>query len=204
MKIPMQRLQAELTAVKGGDGYTAKLKWYTGATVTRRSWDGTYLLTLSMKPAHVRMDRLKSGKSPLLNSHSDWSLKDVIGIVESADLKGDASIRFSRRADVDPIRQDVQDGIIRNASVGAAIYKLKDVTEKDEDGNEKQKAYLAIDWEPMEVSLVPIGADPNAGLRMQFEDESKSSDVEIIGSVVQARDIFNFEIEQEKLRLLSI
>jgi phage major head subunit gpT-like protein len=185
MKVPMQRLMAELAVEKGESGErTATLKWYTGSTVTRRSWDGTYLLTLSMKPSHVRMDRLKSGKAPLLNSHSDYSLSDVIGVIESADLEGNAKVRFSNRAEVDPIWQDVQDGIIRNASVGAAIYKLKDLTEKDGNGNPiGTQQFEAIDWEPMEVSLVPIGADPNAGFSVQF-DESKSFDAEVVSESI--------------------
>jgi len=160
------QLSAELAPAKEESARTAILTWYTGATVQRRGWDGPYLLTLSMKPEHVRMERLASGKAPLLNSHSDYSLKDVIGIVESADLTGHAKIRFSNRPEVDPIWQDVQDGIIRNASVGAAIHKLQD-TSKD---GSKTKSFLAVDWEPMEVSLVPIGADPNAGFADDHED----------------------------------
>lgn len=187
MKIPRHILQAELAAEKSDNGERiANLKWYTGATVRRLSWDGTYYLTLSMEPSHVRMDRLKSGKAPLLNSHSDYNLSDVIGVIESADLKGDARVRFSNRDEVTPIWQDVQDGILRNASVGAAIYKLKDITEKsDEDGKEQPKSYLATDWEPMEVSLVPIGADANAGFK--FNDEALFTEPEIVSESDNAR-----------------
>ena len=55
MKIPMHLLQAELTVEKNKDGRFADLKWYTGATIRRMSWDGKYFLTLSMNPEHVRM-----------------------------------------------------------------------------------------------------------------------------------------------------
>lgn len=178
MKVPRCILQAELAPAKGKeDARLADLKWYTGAAVQRWGWDGKYLLTLSMKPEHVRMGRLTSGKAPLLNSHGDWSLSDVIGVIESADLKGNASVRFSNRPEVDGIWRDVQDGIIRNASVGAAIHKLKDITEKDEEGNEKTKSFLAVDWEPMEVSLVPIGADPDAGLRLNEKSEFTEAEI---------------------------
>ncbi len=202
MKIPKCLMQAELAPVKSDSGARiATLKWYTGATVRRLSWDGTYYLTLSMKPAHVRMDRLKSGKAPLLDSHNDYKLENIIGVVESADLKGDARVRLSNRAEVDAIWQDVQDGIIRNASVGASIYKLKDITEKDEEGNEKTKSYLAVDWEPMEVSLVPIGADPNAGLRLGEKD---FTDVDIVSVTSRKADGIDFEFEREKLNLLRM
>jgi phage major head subunit gpT-like protein len=170
MKIPKQLLQAEFLSPEKGEARIINMKWYTGATVRRITWAGeTYYLTLSMKPEHVRMERLQSGKAPLLDTHSDYSLKDIIGVVESANLNGDARVRFSNREDVTPIWNDIQDGIIKNASVGTVIYKLKDVTEKDSEGNEKTKSYLATDWEGLEISLCPIGADMNAGLTEQIE-----------------------------------
>ena len=203
MKIPRYLLQAELAPAKSEDGARiANLKWYTGAMVRRLSWDGEYYLTLSMKPAHVRMDRLKSGKAPLLNSHSDYDLADVLGVIESADLKGDARVRFSNRAEVTPIWNDVQDGIICNASVGTSIYKLKDISEKDAEGNVAIKSYLAVDWEPMEVSLLAIGADLNAGIKLS--EKTAFTEAELIPLLYGSRDGFNFEIEKEKLRLLSL
>lgn len=204
MKIPRCILQGELSVAKSKDGARlANLKWYTGATVQRVTWGGEqYLLTLSMKPEHVRMERLQSGKAPLLDSHSDWSLKNVIGVIESADLKGNARVRFSNRSEIDGTWQDVQDGIIRNASVGTNIYKLKDITEKDEDGADKMKSLLAIDWEPLEVSMVPIGADRNAGL----SEESKFyTEAEIVLSMAsKPKSNFSYEIEKERIRILSL
>lgn len=178
MRIPRCLIGASLAADSGGEDRRASLKWYTGAKVRRLSWDGTYYLTLSLKPEHVRMERLQSGKAPLLNSHNSSELSDILGVVESATLDGSASVLFSDRDEVTPIWNDVNKGIIRNASVGAAIYKLQDVSKKDKDGNVVSKEFLAVDWEPMEVSLVPIGADPNAGFR--FAGEMGYSDADIV------------------------
>ena len=165
LKIPVQRLNAEFapeTANK--ENRTVNLKWYTGATVPRAPFfSEPYNLTFSMDPSHVRMGRFQSGKAPLLDSHSQQSLKSIIGVIEFANLDGTAQVRFSNRPDVAPIWQDVQDGIIRNASMGAMIYKMRNVTK---DG-ETMKHYMAVDWEPMELSLLPMGADPNAGLSPQ-------------------------------------
>jgi hypothetical protein len=161
------RLAADLSPVKGDQkDRVATLKWYTGATVQRMSWDGPYNLTFSMRPDHVRMERLSSGKAPVLNSHRDFDLSDVIGVIESADLQGNARVRFSNRDSVTPIWDDIKDGIVRNASMGAAIHKLQDVSRE----SDKAKSYLATDWEPVEVSLLPIGADPNAGLSVDGRD----------------------------------
>ena len=72
-----------------------------------------------------------------------------------------ATVRFSRRADVEPIWQDVQDGILRNVSVGAKIHAFTqtDATETT------PMTRLATDWEPFEISAVPVGADPGAQIR---------------------------------------
>ncbi|HEY4088866.1 MAG TPA: prohead protease/major capsid protein fusion protein [Bryobacteraceae bacterium] len=151
----------------GDSGYTANINWYTGTAVERYDWrtGERYDLTLSMDPAHCDMSRLASGGAPFLNNHSSYDLSDVIGVIQSAALnggKGTAQVRFSKRPEVDPIRNDVNDGILRNVSVGASIRKLKNITPKDAPEGTK-KSYLAIDWQPMEVSAVPIGADAGAG-----------------------------------------
>lgn len=144
---------------------TAEMVWTTGARVQRVDWYNgqRYIEELSLEKEHVRMGRLKSGSAPLLNSHWSTDLRDVIGVVESASIKdgeGRAVVRFSDREDVEPIWRDVQNGIIRNVSVGYAVYRVE--ARKGKDDIEIRRA---VDWEPMELSLVPMGADPAAGIR---------------------------------------
>src|SRR3989339_485173 len=95
--------------------------------------------------------------APLLNSHSASDLVDVIGVVERAWLEGNegrAVVRIDA-GEIDVLRK-VKDGILRNVSVGYAVRKYQ-IEEGD------IPVYRAIDWEPMELSLVPIGADAGAG-----------------------------------------
>lgn len=166
--LPMQTREAPLTSFSD-ESRTAEIVWTTGAKVRRYDWwnERAYLEELSLDPKHVRMDRLASGSAPLLDTHGSWSLRDVLGVVEGASLQakeGRATVRFSKRAEVDPIVQDVRDGIIRNISVGYAVHRYERIAPKV-DG--EPWTYRAVDWEPMELSLVPIGADPNAGVRSQ-------------------------------------
>jgi hypothetical protein len=143
---------------------TVELVWSTGAQVRRASWSrGDYIEELSLAPGHVRLDRLNSG-APLLNSHNSFTLSDVVGVVERAWIDGNegrALVRFSDREEVEPIRRDVVAGIIRNVSVGYKIHK----TERDETG--AVPVERAVDWEPYELSLVPIPADAGAQVRSQ-------------------------------------
>lgn len=150
---------------------TVELIFSTGAAVTRMDfWTGKrYIEVLSLDAAHIRLDRLNSG-APLLDAHSSWSVTHQLGAVvpDSAVItKKDAraTVRFSKRAEVDPIWQDVRDGIIRNVSVGYRVHKFEETQAKD--GAITRKA---IDWEPFEISMVPIGADAGARVRSQQVD----------------------------------
>ena len=149
---------------------TIEVLWSTGAAVRRRDpWSGrVYEELLSLDPAHVDLSRLNGG-APLLNAHDAFDLEDVIGVVERAWIArengtyvGRATVRFSDRADVEPIWQDVRGGIIRNVSVGYAVraYEIR-----EEEGT--VPVWTAVDWQPLELSAVPIGADGAAGFRSQ-------------------------------------
>ena len=64
---------------------TVELFWTTGAGVVRTDESGQqYLEVLSLDPSAVRLDRLNSGRAPLLNSHSQDALDSVLGVVCSA------------------------------------------------------------------------------------------------------------------------
>ena len=147
---------------------TVEVVWSTGAAVRRRDpWTGKrYDEVLSLEETHVDLSRLNGG-APLLNTHGAWDLRDVIGVVERAwiaregeALVGRATVRFSDRADVEPIWRDVASGIVRNVSVGYAVRSYE-ITETDG----QPPVWRAVDWQPLELSAVPIGADAAAGFR---------------------------------------
>ena len=145
------------------DARTVEVVWTTGARVARNSYDGPFYEELSMEPSSIRMDRLNAG-APLLNSHSASNLSDVVGVVERAWLignEGRAVVRFSSRDEVAPIWQDESSGIIRNISVGYRVWKYERVEEGD------TPVMRAVDWEPHELSLVPIPADAGAQVRSE-------------------------------------
>lgn len=172
LDIPMQvRLQPVATINQ--EKRTAELVWAAGGRVLRYDWwtGELYWEELSLEPGAVRMQRLESG-APLLNTHSRWELGDVIGVVEDARLEngqGVATVRFSKRDDVEPIFQDVRDGIIRNVSVGYVVHRYLKLDPPA--GTNDFPTWRAIDWEPSELSLVPIGADAGAQVRSALPPE---------------------------------
>lgn len=162
---PMLSLRA---AVRPGsvdiDARTVELTWTTGAKGRRWSWDvGSYMEELDVSDGAVRLDRLNNG-APLLDTHNQYQLSAVLAVVERAWLdggEGHALVRFSKREDADVVFKDVVDGILRNISVGYAVHRYEVVEEEDD----KLPTYRAVDWEPLELSLVPIGFDDGAKVR---------------------------------------
>ena len=153
---------------------TVELVWSSGAMVRRRdTWTGKrYDEVLSLEPGHVDLSRLNGG-APLLDTHGAYELRQVLGVVERAWVETDGSapvgkarVRFSERADVEPVWRDVQAGIIRNVSVGYAVRRFE-ITE--EEG--QVPVWRAVDWQPMELSAVPVGADAQAGFRASPDAE---------------------------------
>lgn len=146
---------------------TVRAIWSTGAPVRRNG----YVERLSLDPAHVRLDRLRGAS--VLDSHQRNEMRNVLGTVIEASTDGrtgHATIRLSRRADIADIVQDIRDGIARHLSVGYAVARWSDTTE----GGERVRT--AIDWEPRELSFVPVSGDPGCitrGENMETVDRAE-------------------------------
>ena len=169
-------------ATFNAENRSVEIVWTTGAKGLRRGWDGDYYEELSLDASAVRLQRLNNG-APLLAVHNAMSLRAVIGVVERAWItgkEGRALVRFSERADADEIMNDVRAGILRNISVGYDVHKYERIRSVGSDGKPDGgiDTYRAIDWEPMEISIVPIGFDDGAKVRSGERPETHR--VEII------------------------
>jgi HK97 family phage major capsid protein len=114
---------------------------------------------LDHQASSIKMDRLTKG-GPLLMDHDS---RDQVGVIEQVQIGKDrvarAVVRFGRSARANEVFQDVIDGIRRNVSVGYVIHDA--VLEEERDG---VGTYRVKSWEPYEVSLVSVPADPTVGV----------------------------------------
>ncbi len=149
---------------------TVEVVWSTGAAVRRRDpWTGKrYDEVLSLDPAHVDLSRLNNG-APLLNTHGAFDLEDVIGVVERAWIaRQRGRVRGPRRRPLLGARR-------RRAALAGRPHRhhpqrlgrlrrprLRVI---DEDG--AVPVWRAVDWQPLELSAVPVGADGGAGFRQR-------------------------------------
>jgi HK97 family phage major capsid protein/HK97 family phage prohead protease len=128
-------------------------------------WWGIEILDHGKKS--IRLDRLTSG-GPLLVDHDT---RDIVGVIESVSidtsLTGRAEVRFGKSARAEEVYQDVLDGIRRGVSVGYVIHDAKLVETKD-----GVDTWQITDWEPLEISLVSVPADPTVGVGRAMDEES--------------------------------
>jgi hypothetical protein len=131
----------------------------TGMAVRREDWDGPFLETLGMKPENVRMGRLNQGAA-VLDSHN-WAsgMSSVLGGIVPCSARvanGEltARIKFSRGSELaQRVMQDLVDGLQVPLSIGYKIHR------STTDRSTNPETRTATDWEPLEVSLVPIAAE---------------------------------------------
>lgn len=129
----------------------------TATPVLRHGWNGDYLEILDV--AGVKL----AGSVPLLNAHRTGQIGDVIGKVERVERVGDrleATIRLSGRDDLAGLARDIAEGVVDAVSAGYVVTDWLDQT--DEDGT---RTKTATRWTLIEVSAVPVPADPSTRIR---------------------------------------
>lgn len=147
---------------------TVDVTWSTGAPVKRFSYgDGYYLEELSMDPAHIRLDRLNAGAS-FLDTHDQYSMASRLGAVVPGSARvengiGIATIQISTSPAGEQLLGDLRQGLSLAVSVGYKTHSF----ERTEGDDDSLPVLRAIDWEPMEISAVPIPADPGAMARAE-------------------------------------
>ncbi len=161
---PVYRAATFLPETVNNEERTIELVWSTGARVLRTPWwDDPYYEELAIDTKAIRLERLNNS-APLLDTHESRSLSNQIGKVVRAwvqDGKAHAIVQFRSNKKSLEIWVDVAAGIIRNVSVGYVVHEMTEVRESDA----KYTTFRAIDWEPYEISMVPIPADPRSQTR---------------------------------------
>ena len=161
----VRAVQVERSAINV-DARTVELA-FSSETPYERWWG---IEVLDHAPTSIRLNRLTSG-GPLLTDHENC-IENQVGVIESVEIGPDrvgrAVVRFGRDASSDEVFQKVVDGIVRNVSVGYLIHKAT----LTETGDGVPDTYRVTDWEPLELSLVPVPADPTVGIGRSLNEES--------------------------------
>lgn len=161
MKLPplARDLQASDIQIRK-EGAVTRLTFPASSETPVERWFGEEVLSHDRKS--VRLDRAKGGAMPLLFNHN---FDDPIGVIDSARIEGgrllvDAHLFSTERGNE---VATMLDGGLRNVSIG---YRINTIEE-----DKKASRFTATDWEPYEVSIVTVPADPTVGIGRKLGGE---------------------------------
>ncbi|MCP4025681.1 MAG: hypothetical protein GY736_05130 [Sphingomonas sp.] len=147
-----------------GSSYNAEARtieavFSAGSPVNR--WFGTEQLAVS--PEAIDLARVGANLCPFLNAHNAYDVEGVLGRVIEARIDGGQLVGTIQFADTDAGRNAegmVSRGEVTGISIGYNV-RTWTLTEQTDDAD----TWTATRWELLEVSLVPVPADPAAGVR---------------------------------------
>jgi HK97 family phage prohead protease len=118
---------------------------------------------LAITPEAIDLQRVALGQVRLLDTHNQYSLDAVLGVVEDARVEGGELRGRIRFADTEAGRRAegmVSRGEVTGISVGYRVTMWNLVSLENE-----IEIWRADKWELLEVSLVAVPADPQASIR---------------------------------------
>lgn len=125
-------------------------------------WYGTEIL--SHDADAIRLKRLRAGAVPLLFNHMT---DDPVGMVDDARIENGRLMVDAHLFDTERAREigSMVEGGLRNVSIGYQVHTVQERV--------KEQEYLAIDWEPLEVSIVTVPADATVGIGRDADDQAR-------------------------------
>jgi HK97 family phage major capsid protein/HK97 family phage prohead protease len=173
---------------------------FSSETPVKR-WFGNEVLSHDLNA--VDLGRMNDGAPVLFNHDPDR----VIGVVERAWVDGEkrrarALVRFSRNSFAEEVLADVRDGVLRNISVG---YSIDTAEERDDN-------IVVTRWQPHEVSVVSIPADPSIGIGRSLPVEAAApaattpvpSPTDMEDNTPNLEEVRALAVEAERSRVASI
>ncbi|WP_277301847.1 prohead protease/major capsid protein fusion protein [Veillonella caviae] len=122
----------------------------------------------------INLERFNNGLGTVLFNHDRDAVVGHIENVWIEDNRGKALICFDDDEQSDTIFKKVQSGTLQGVSVGYAIKRYEVLDEQDSISSNGRftgpDTYVVTDWEPLEVSIVSVPADPTVGVGRSADD----------------------------------
>lgn len=191
----MQRcyMECAIRAMEG-EGNERKFSLSFSSEVPYERWWGVEIL--SHKEGALDLARLNEIGCMLYNHNRD----KVIGKILRAwveDGRGNAEVEFDEDAESDLIYQKVKSGTLKGVSVGYRVNAWEEVMagKKSSDGRFTGPCEIATSWEPFEISIVSVPADPTVGVGRSQEDEQEEKPAEV------TKGVSSFYYDEKQLQI---
>lgn len=130
----------------------------------------------------INLERFNNGLGTVLFNHDRDAVVGHIEKVWIEDNRGKALVRFDEDEQSETIFQKVQSGTLQGVSVGYSIKRYEVLDDKDSvSSNGRFKGpdtYVVTDWEPLEISIASVPADPTVGVGRSAEEIHTSIDTQ--------------------------
>lgn len=164
--------EAQITNIEANDDRTVELSFSSEEPYER--WFGTEILCHD--EGCVNLDRFNNGLGTLLFNHNRSAVVGHIDKVWIEDNRGKAIVRFDEDDESEKIYQKVLKGTLQGVSVGYDISRYEELIDSDSkssNGRFTGPAYVITDWEPLEISIVSVPADPSVGVGRSVDDNEE-------------------------------
>lgn len=165
----MQRTAADINIEEiDEENRIATLSFVSEQPVNR--WFGQEVLQVDEKS--MDLSRFKNGLGCLLFNHNRNSVLGKVIKVWAKDLKGYAQVQFDKGEEEDKIFEKVKSKTLRGTSVGynPMVWEKVAAGAKSTSGRVKGPAYVAVKWEPLEISITSVPADGSVGIGRSIEE----------------------------------
>ncbi|MEK5086823.1 prohead protease/major capsid protein fusion protein [Paenibacillus sp. FSL M8-0228] len=142
-------------------------------------WFGDEIL--SHDPGAIDLSRLNDvgvllfahGRDPNYGNMPIGTIKQVW--TDDTERKARAVVEFDDDPDSDRVFQKVKKGTIKGVSVGYEVSSWEEVKagKTSANGRFTGPAYVALKWQPFEISIEPTPADPSVGIGRNLQNESE-------------------------------
>lgn len=131
-------------------------------------WFGPEIL--DHKEGAANFERLQNIGCVLFNHNRDAVIAKIVS-VRNVNNRGEAEIEFDTDELSEKIYQKVKNKTLKGVSVGYIVNRYEQIKDgkKSVDGRFKGPCYVATDWEPYEISIVSVPADPTVGVGREIE-----------------------------------
>lgn len=98
--------------------------------------------------------------------------------VDDSERKARALVQFDDDEDSEKVFQKVKKGIIKGVSVGYSVSSWEEVKagKTSSNGRHTGPAYVALKWQPFEISIEPTPADPSVGVGRSYNQNESEED----------------------------